>query len=43
MPVGHIPRSMNVIAKGELARLATPGDHICVTGVSLHTAFEYHS
>ncbi|EDV28882.1 uncharacterized protein TRIADDRAFT_19118, partial [Trichoplax adhaerens] len=35
VPVGHIPRSMNIIAKGELARLATPGDHICVTGIFL--------
>ena len=35
VPVGNIPRSMTVIARGEVTRLATPGDHVLVTGVSL--------
>lgn len=35
VPVGNIPRSMTVIAKGETTRLAVPGDHVAVTGVFL--------
>ena len=35
MPVGNIPRSMTVYCRGEVTRQATPGDHVCVTGVSL--------
>lgn len=35
VPVGNIPRSMTVIAKGETTRLAVPGDHIAATGVFL--------
>ncbi|EDO37946.1 predicted protein [Nematostella vectensis] len=35
VPVGHIPRSMTIIAKGENTRLATPGDHVSVTGIFL--------
>lgn len=35
MPVGNIPRPMTVIAKGEVTRLAVPGDHISITGVFL--------
>ena len=35
VPVGHIPRTMTVIAKGEVTRLAVPGDHVSITGVFL--------
>lgn len=35
VPVGHIPRSMTIIAKGENTRKAVPGDHVCVTGIFL--------
>ncbi|XP_031567709.1 DNA replication licensing factor mcm7-like [Actinia tenebrosa] len=35
VPVGHIPRTMTIIAKGENTRLAVPGDHVCVTGIFL--------
>ena len=35
VPVGNIPRSITVIAKGETTRLAVPGDHVAVTGVFL--------
>ena len=35
VPVGNIPRTMTVIAKGETTRLAVPGDHIAATGVFL--------
>lgn len=35
VPVGNIPRSMTIIARGELTRLAVPGDHVAVTGIFL--------
>jgi len=35
VPVGHIPRSITVYARGELTRLATPGDHIQICGIFL--------
>jgi len=35
VPVGNIPRTMTVIARGENTRLVIPGDHIQVTGVFL--------
>ena len=35
VPVGHIPRTMTVIAQGELTRQAVPGDHVGITGVFL--------
>nr|QIC49967.1 DNA replication licensing factor MCM7 [Actinia equina] len=35
VPVGHIPRTMTIIAKGENTRLAVPGDHVCATGIFL--------
>ena len=34
VPVGNIPRSMTVLCRGEVTRLAQPGDHISVSGVS---------
>ncbi|XP_067138525.1 DNA replication licensing factor mcm7 [Centruroides vittatus] len=35
VPVGNIPRSMTVYARGELTRQAVPGDHVVVTGIFL--------
>lgn len=35
VPVGNIPRSMAVYARGENTRLAQPGDHVAITGVFL--------
>ena len=35
VPVGNIPRTMTVVARGENTRLVVPGDHIQVTGVFL--------
>ena len=35
MPVGNIPRSMTIIARGEQTRLAVPGDHVAITGIFL--------
>ena len=35
VPVGHIPRSISVYAKGDLTRLATPGDHVQICGIFL--------
>jgi len=38
VPVGHIPRSLTVLAIGEVTRQAQPGDHVQVTGVYLPMA-----
>jgi len=35
VPVGHIPRSISVYARGEQTRLAAPGDHVSINGVYL--------
>jgi len=35
VPVGHIPRSISVFARGEQTRLAAPGDHVSINGVYL--------
>jgi len=35
VPTGSIPRSMTIYAKGEVTRIATPGDQVTVTGVFL--------
>ncbi|CAL8332682.1 DNA replication licensing factor MCM7 isoform X1 [Gadus morhua] len=35
VPVGNIPRSMAVYARGENTRVTQPGDHVAVTGVFL--------
>ena len=35
VPVGNIPRSMTIVARGELTRQAVPGDHVAITGVFL--------
>ena len=40
--VGNIPRSMTIITRGEVTRLASPGDHVLVTGVyNTSLLFEY--
>lgn len=35
VPTGHIPRTVTIMASGELTRLCIPGDHISVSGVFL--------
>jgi DNA replicative helicase MCM subunit Mcm2 (Cdc46/Mcm family) len=35
VPMGHVPRSMSVLCRGELTRQATPGDIVTVDGVFL--------
>lgn len=35
VPVGNIPRSMTVMCRGEVTRLAQPGDHIAIAGIFL--------
>ena len=35
VPMGHVPRSMNVHCRGELTRLASPGDVVTIDGVFL--------
>eukprot|EP00002_Diphylleia_rotans_P001193 TRINITY_DN10661_c0_g1_i1.p1 TRINITY_DN10661_c0_g1~~TRINITY_DN10661_c0_g1_i1.p1 ORF type:complete len:601 (+),score=137.97 TRINITY_DN10661_c0_g1_i1:45-1847(+) len=39
VPIGHIPRSMSVVLKGEMTRTCSPGDIITITGVFLPTPF----
>lgn len=35
VPVGHIPRSLTIMCRGETTRRAQPGDHVVITGVFL--------
>lgn len=35
VPMGHVPRSMSVHCRGELTRLASPGDVVTIDGVFL--------
>lgn len=35
VPVGHIPRTMTVMCRGEVTRQAQPGDHVLISGVYL--------
>ena len=35
VPVGHIPRSITVFARGEQTRAAAPGDHVAINGIFL--------
>jgi DNA replication licensing factor MCM7 len=35
VPMGHIPRSMSIHCRGELTRLATPGDIVTIDGIFL--------
>lgn len=35
VPVGHVPRSITIYARGETTRSAVPGDHVSVCGVYL--------
>jgi DNA replication licensing factor MCM7 len=35
VPMGHIPRSMSIHCRGELTRLASPGDIVTVDGIFL--------
>lgn len=35
VPVGHIPRSLNIFCRGEVTRQAQPGDHVQITGIFL--------
>jgi len=35
VPMGHVPRSMTVHCRGELTRVATPGDVVTIDGVFL--------
>ena len=34
-PMGHVPRSMSVYCRGELTRLASPGDIVTIDGIFL--------
>ncbi|CAO1344113.1 unnamed protein product [Diamesa serratosioi] len=35
VPVGHIPRTLTILCRGEQTRLTQPGDHVLITGVFL--------
>merc|ERR1719154_651958 len=35
VPVGHIPRSITVYARGDQTRLCAPGDHVGINGIYL--------
>mmetsp|Transcript_16650 Transcript_16650/g.24617 ORF Transcript_16650/g.24617 Transcript_16650/m.24617 type:complete len:861 (-) Transcript_16650:133-2715(-) len=35
VPMGHVPRSMTIVVRGELTRLVTPGDLVSVDGIFL--------
>merc|ERR1719394_2378816 len=35
VPTGHIPRSITVYVRGDLTRLASPGDHVQICGIFL--------
>jgi len=39
VPIGHVPRTMNIIAKGVNTRRCSPGDIITVTGVYMPSPF----
>lgn len=35
VPIGHIPRSLTILCRGETTREAMPGDHVVITGIFL--------
>jgi DNA replication licensing factor MCM7 len=35
VPMGHVPRSMTVHCRGEITRMATPGDEVTIDGIFL--------
>ena len=39
MPIGHVPRTMSIIAKGVNTRKCAPGDIVTVTGVYMPSPF----
>ena len=39
VPIGHVPRTLKVIARGAITRLCTPGDIVSVTGVYMPAPF----
>ncbi len=39
VPIGHIPRSMTIVARGELTRCATAGDVVSLSGIFVPTPF----
>jgi DNA replication licensing factor MCM7 len=40
VPIGHVPRTMNIIAKGVNTRRCAPGDIITVTGVYMPQLYQ---
>lgn len=38
VPIGNLPRTLTIVARGEQTRRALPGDHVVVTGIFLPKA-----
>jgi DNA replication licensing factor MCM7 len=39
VPIGHVPRTMKILAKGVNTRRCSPGDIITITGVYMPSPF----
>lgn len=39
VPIGHVPRAMKVLARGEVTRQCTPGDIVTITGIYMPSPF----
>ena len=39
VPIGHIPRSLTVVTRGELTRSVTAGDVVSLSGIFVPTPF----
>jgi len=39
VPIGHVPRTIKVICKGEVTRKCSPGDMVSVTGIFMPSPF----
>ncbi len=39
VPIGNVPRTLKVIAKGELTRKCTPGDIVTIQGIFMPQPF----
>ena len=39
VPIGHVPRTIKIQAKGEITRKCSPGDMVTVTGIFMPAPF----
>ncbi|KAM9974009.1 hypothetical protein ACTFIW_007671 [Dictyostelium discoideum] len=42
VPIGHTPRSIKIYVRGELTRMASPGDIVTMSGIFLPTPYTGH-